>query len=113
MGSIADLTESMKTIGLLNPIIITNNKELLAGFRRLEAAKSLGWDTIECKIVNAYSNVIRHKIESDENIQRKNFTQNEISDMEEVNRYLSSKGFKKFMLLIKRFIKWIKSFIFS
>jgi ParB family chromosome partitioning protein len=41
------LKESMRTIGQLTPIIIDENNIILAGHRRLQSAKELGWKTIK------------------------------------------------------------------
>lgn len=41
------LKDSMKTIGQLTPIIIDENNTILAGHRRLQSAKELGWKTIK------------------------------------------------------------------
>ena len=39
---IKELAESMKTIGILNPITIDNKNFLIAGYHRLSSAKLLG-----------------------------------------------------------------------
>ena len=52
------LKESIREIGLLNPIIINEENELLAGFRRLEACKQLGWKEIETRMINTNSDEI-------------------------------------------------------
>lgn len=47
--SIQELANSIKAVGLINPITLrkdTKGYEVIAGHRRLEAAKSLGWETI-------------------------------------------------------------------
>jgi ParB family chromosome partitioning protein len=70
LQGIEDLAESMNRLGQLSPIIITDGNVLVAGRRRLEAAKSLGWKTIEATML-APSNKLRIKeIELDENVQR-------------------------------------------
>lgn len=48
-GDIDALAKSIKDFGLLQPIVITNDKWLVAGERRLRAVKSLGW--IEVPVV--------------------------------------------------------------
>jgi ParB family chromosome partitioning protein len=45
-GDIAGLAASMRCVGLINPITITPDGELLTGERRLRAAQSLGWTEI-------------------------------------------------------------------
>ena len=43
---IVDLAESIKMIGLLNPITIDNQNYLIAGYHRLHAHKHLGLKTV-------------------------------------------------------------------
>ena len=40
------LTTSMARVGMLIPVIVNGNKQLLDGHRRLASAKRLGWSTI-------------------------------------------------------------------
>ena len=42
LRDIDDLAESIKEIGLIQPIILTKDNELIAGHRRLLACKKLG-----------------------------------------------------------------------
>jgi ParB family chromosome partitioning protein len=51
LGDIEGLAESIGDIGLLHPITITDEGKLLAGQRRLEAARRLGWDTVPVRVV--------------------------------------------------------------
>jgi ParB family chromosome partitioning protein len=51
LGDIDSLAASMRDVGLLHPITITDTGKLLAGQRRLEAARRLGWTTIPVRIV--------------------------------------------------------------
>jgi len=48
MGDLSELKESIKTLGLINPITIDKTGRLLAGKRRFAAMKELGWD--ECPV---------------------------------------------------------------
>jgi hypothetical protein len=43
LGDIESLKLSISEIGLLQPIVVTEKNELVAGARRLEACKQLGW----------------------------------------------------------------------
>ena len=43
LGDLTYLMESIGKYGLLNPITVTDNLELIAGYRRLQACKALGW----------------------------------------------------------------------
>lgn len=80
MGDLVTLKDSMKRYGLLNPITLDANKELIAGHRRLEAAKMLGWTSINAVTVNNATKINLLEIEMEENIQRLNFTDAELMD---------------------------------
>ena len=70
------LAESIKTIGLLNPITMNNNNELLAGLHRLEACKLLGYMQIEANCIGG--GYLEYQLaEIDENLIR-----NELSVLE-------------------------------
>ncbi len=45
------LAESIKAIGLLNPIVVDKNNRLIAGAHRLMACKKLRWNSIKANIV--------------------------------------------------------------
>lgn len=76
LGDIDGLAKSIAEIGLLHPIVINEKNELIAGFRRLEACKKLGWTDILVHVVNLEE--IR-KGQVDENVVRKDFTPSEIA----------------------------------
>ena len=79
LGELEALKESMRTYGLLNPVTLNANYELIAGQRRLEAAKALGWETIAATILTKETDAIRDlEMELEENNQRKEFTQEEL-----------------------------------
>lgn len=67
---IEDLAESLNRFGQLHPIVITRRKTLVSGRRRLEAAKSIGWTTIEATILGTADAERRLELELEENIQR-------------------------------------------
>lgn len=53
--SLAALSESLKTHGLLQPVVVRSTPEgfqLIAGERRLRAAKEAGWDSIPVHVVD-------------------------------------------------------------
>lgn len=74
LGSLDELVDSIREVGLLQPIGITNQKELVFGQRRIEAFKRLGRATIPARIVSVTSIA---KGEHDENELRKEFTASE------------------------------------
>jgi starvation-inducible DNA-binding protein len=51
-SKVTSMAYSMNTIGLLSPVIIDSNKNLIAGLHRLEAAKALGWEFIDYSMSN-------------------------------------------------------------
>ncbi len=113
VGSIQELKESMRKRGLISPITVTKKFELLAGFRRLQAARELGWKEIECMVASPANRLEKFEIEVDENVVRKNFTSEELERVEELRRELSAGGLMRILYAIKRFLVWIKSLIFK
>lgn len=78
LGDIASLAESMTEIGLLHPVVVTPEHRLVAGQRRLAAARSLGWTEIDATVVtNLTGAAALLRAESDENTHRKDFTPTE------------------------------------
>jgi ParB family chromosome partitioning protein len=53
-GDIAALAKSIADIGLLHPIVVSQHGHLLAGRRRLEACRSLRWETIPVTVMEAH-----------------------------------------------------------
>ena len=51
MGDIAGLASSIDAVGLLHPIVVSPAKKLLAGQRRLEACRLLGWTEIPATVL--------------------------------------------------------------
>ena len=47
LSSIEELTESISEVGLLQPIIIDTNNQVISGNRRLKSIKKLGWQKVE------------------------------------------------------------------
>ena len=76
-GDINALADSLKRFGQINPIVITKKNVLVAGERRLEAARSLGWRTINAVIADIPDEVTKLEYELEENVQRRDFTKEE------------------------------------
>jgi ParB family transcriptional regulator, chromosome partitioning protein len=51
LGDIASLAESIKELGLLQPIVVFADGRLIVGERRLRAVRLLGWKEIPVTIV--------------------------------------------------------------
>ena len=93
MGDIDSLAESMKRLGQISPIVITKKNVLIAGGRRLEAAKSLGWRTINAIISESPGELRRLELEVEENIQRHNFNMDELAEATKKIYRLQNPGF--------------------
>ena len=78
VGDLESLKTSLRTYGLLNPITLNSKYELVAGERRLEAAKQLGWSTINAQVLEISDKISQLEIELEENIQRHDFTEEEL-----------------------------------
>jgi ParB family chromosome partitioning protein len=46
LGDLTALVQSIKEVGLLHPVVITSQGQLIAGARRVGACRSLGWPTV-------------------------------------------------------------------
>ena len=51
-GDIEQLAQSISNIGLLQPVGISPNNELLFGERRIKAFELLGYTCIECVVID-------------------------------------------------------------
>lgn len=80
LGDLASLMESLKRHGLLNPVVVNSRKELIAGHRRTEAARRLGWRTVEARVVDNEDAADLVEMEIEENTQRKNLTSDELAE---------------------------------
>ena len=77
--NIEELAKSIKVVGLMNPITITQDNTLIAGLHRLEAAKLLGWTEIDCTISDA-EGIQAELAEIDENIVRARLSRHELGE---------------------------------
>lgn len=71
-----DLAASIKTDGLLSPIIVTKEGEgyrIIAGERRFHAVSKLGWKEVECRVISRKERDL-YRISIIENLQRENLT---------------------------------------
>ena len=68
-SKVDELVDSIKLLGLLQPIVVDTDNNLLSGLHRLEAFKSIGYENIACKIVNL-SEQKNRLVEIDENLCR-------------------------------------------
>ena len=65
MGDLQSLADSMREVGLLQPIGITEDRQLVFGERRVKAARMLGWTAILARVVDISSMVAGEHAERD------------------------------------------------
>ena len=81
------LAESIARIGLINPLVVTQDCVLVAGERRLTACRQLGWTAIPVQYAEELSDYELHSIELEENIKRVNLTwQEEVEALDRFHR---------------------------
>lgn len=79
LGDLGALASSIASVGLINPITVTSDGQLIAGQRRLEACRLLGRDTIEALIADDLDTAAeRLTAERDENTERQQMTPQEL-----------------------------------
>lgn len=75
LGDLTSLRNSIFELGLMHPIVVDSERKLIAGQRRLEACKQLGWQMIEVNRVDTIDSAQRLlAAERDENTCRKEMT---------------------------------------
>lgn len=110
IGSLQTLMESMREHGLLNPIVVTPRYELIAGQRRLEAAKRLGWRAIQCRVVEPRDRTQFLQIEIEENTARKDFNSDELADaLVRLDRLKNPSWWKRLTAAFARAWEWLVS----
>ena len=74
------IADSIAEVGMMNPITVDADHNLIAGLHRLEAAKLLGWSEIECNVCEL-DELHAELAEIDENYIRANLTPLETSQL--------------------------------
>lgn len=74
LTGIPELADSIKRLGLIHAPVITRERQLVSGERRLAAIKSLGWDTVVVQYADTLEPDALHAIELEENIKRLDLT---------------------------------------
>ena len=75
LGDLRTLVESIGDVGLLHPVVVTPDGRLIAGQRRLEACRLLGWTDVPVTVVDLYQAA---RGEAHENFVRKDLLPSEI-----------------------------------
>jgi hypothetical protein len=98
MGDIGGLAKSISELGLLHPIVINRDSTLIAGERRLEACKKLGWKDVRVTVVDM-DEIVRGELA--ENAIRKDFLPSEIDAIRRAIEPLERAAAKERMTLGK------------
>ena len=80
LGDISALVANISELGLLSPILVNKQHQLLAGERRLTACRELGWTDIPAIIMDTADAERELAVEFAENRYRKDFNLEEIVD---------------------------------
>lgn len=70
---VSSLKKSIESVGLIHPVTINSNNELLAGARRFQAVKELGWEEIPVHVIDR-DELVQELISIDENLVRTSLT---------------------------------------
>ena len=103
LGDLAPLMESLRDHGLMNPIVVNLRHELIAGHRRLEAARRLGWPQIEATVMDPGGELGMLELELEENVLRRDFSPDELAEARKKLEKLRNPG------LLRRLWLWIKN----
>jgi len=76
-GDLSQLAESMDKYGQMHPVIVNKKMELISGYRRIQSAKLLNWSTVFAIVVDAHTESDKLSMELEENLRRKDFTEEE------------------------------------
>jgi len=72
VGDLTRLLASIPDVGLLHPVVVSRDGTLIAGRRRLEACRQLGWQTVPITVADSVDTAARAlRAERDENLCRR------------------------------------------
>ena len=96
LGDLESLASSIQAIGLLQPVVLDSRRGLVAGQRRIEAARCLGWTEIEAVVAVDADDAIRLlTAQRDENTCRKDFVPSEAVAAAEAIEAVETKAAKE------------------
>lgn len=82
LGDLAPLAESIRAVGLIHPPVVNSRLELVAGQRRLEAVKSLGWAEVPVVVTGSLDEaLVSLRAEMDENTCRLDMRPTELVEL--------------------------------
>lgn len=75
LGSVNTLKCSIEELGLMNPLVLNKNYELVSGFRRYRAVELMRWVEVPCNFVE-YDNDLHERLANiDENLERRSLSE--------------------------------------
>lgn len=84
LGDLDSLRDSIEGVGLLNPVTLTRDSRLVAGQRRIEACRRLGWHFIPARFVDSLDDAaLVLRAEMEENTERKAMLPSELASLGE------------------------------
>lgn len=87
VGDLESLATSLLKFGQLQPVIVDSDGNLVAGYRRMNAAAMNGWTEIEVIIRENMDELDQREVELEENIARKDMTwQERVKSVAEIDR---------------------------
>ena len=96
LGDLASLAESMRNVGLLQPVVVDKDNRLIAGERRIQAALKLGWKEIHAFVATDLNDAVKLlTAERDENTCRKDLAPSEAVAIGEVLRPMEQEAAKE------------------
>ena len=106
LGDIQALAESLARHGQISPVIINKKNVLVAGGRRLEAAKLLGWKEIEAVVFETSGELQQLELEVEENKHRKDFNDEETAKAaKKIHKLRNPSLFRRILNAIGGFFK--------
>jgi len=109
VGDLDALMESLEAHGQVNPVLITARYELIAGHRRLESARRLGWQSVDARIVNDADACLKLTLEIEENLHRLDLTDAELAEARSRLERLKNPGLLR--RLYNAFVRFITSLL--
>lgn len=92
-GDLESLAESLLKFGQLQPVIIDAEGNLIAGYRRFNAAQMNGWTEIEAIMRESMDELDQREVELEENIARKDMNwQERVKSVAELDRLRKAKN---------------------
>ena len=108
LGDIEALADSMEHYGQISPIVVNKKNVLIAGGRRIEAAKYLGWTEINAVVFETTDELVQLELEVEENKHRKDFNNEEnLLAAKKIHKLRNPSIFARISKAIIRFFKWL------